>query len=149
MSLTSNSTEALLEKVKNLTIDVTKYNICSDLLAKLLAANHHMAWAVGTKLSPPFIQNNPKLLSVLLEIRNQAGRSILEASQEEFNWQATKLRSLQVSKKDAVLLESRMDDIGVVVARLISTLEDPLTKRHIELAKRQPSNKTGTSFSTT
>lgn len=131
MSLTSHSSEALLEQVKSLTIDDTKYDIRSDHLAKLLAANHHTAWAVGTKPYPPFIQNNPKVLSVIREIRNQAARAILEASQEEFNRQATKLRAendailstveaLQVSKKDTSLLATRMDDIGVVVGWVIS-----------------------------
>lgn len=84
MLLTSSLMETLLEQVQSLTIDATKYNIRSDHLGKLLAANHH-AWAVGTKPYPTFIQNNPKLLSVLHEIWNQAARSILEASQEEFN----------------------------------------------------------------
>lgn len=60
-TLTSHSSEALLEQVKSLTIDATKYNIRADHLSKLLAAKHHTAWAVGTKPYPPFIQSNPKL----------------------------------------------------------------------------------------
>lgn len=141
--------EALLAQVKTLTIDATKYNIRSAHLGKLLAARHHTAWAVGTKPYPPFIQTNPRLLGVIREIRNQAARSILEAAQDEFTRQATNLReendailttveALQVSRKDTSLLSTQMEDIGLVVSKVMSTLEDRLAKRHADLALRQP-----------
>lgn len=110
--MSSSSTDALLDQVKNLTIDKSNYSVRVDYLQRLIHADHFTPWAVGTKPYPPFIQGNNKLLSRICEIRCEAMRSIIVAKKEEFEKQASKT-SKQSSNNDPF----QVDDVNRAQAR--------------------------------
>lgn len=108
-------------------------------------------WAIGTQAYPPFVQDNPKLLGKIREVRRQAAATIQTIVKEEFLKQPAKLNAeseailntvenIWNGKKQSASLADRMDRIGPCVGHVISALENKLQKRRKRQALKQLSN---------
>lgn len=99
----------------------------------------------------PYVQDKPKLLGKIREVRCQAAATIQTIAKEEFMKQSTKLNAKAESilntvegiwngKKQSASLADRMDSIGSYVGHVISALDTKLQKRRKCLAQKQLSN---------
>lgn len=90
---TSGSVDTLLDQVKSLMTEASKYSARVDHLNIMQAAKHLTLWAIGIRPYPPFIQNNPRLLTKICEVGKEAITSIQTLAIAEFEKQADKLDS--------------------------------------------------------
>lgn len=87
--MTTKSVDALLDQVKTLMIDSSKYEIRLIYLGHMLDKDLLTPWAMGVQPYPPFILENTKLLSRIREVRRDAVRKIQAITQTEFKRQAS------------------------------------------------------------
>lgn len=148
--MTTKSVDALMESVKTLMIDSSKYEVRAVFLEQLLDQDLLAPWVTAVQPYPPFILENTKLWARIREVRREASRKIQDITRMEFTRLASKLSTegetiistleTMMTGKHAPVLDQCLNAIATHVGRLKATLTTKLDNRLTLLSHRQPTN---------
>lgn len=146
--MTSNSVDALIDQIKTLMTDSSKFSVRADYLSNMLDKDLFTPWTLTTQPYPPYIISNPKLLTKIREVRLSAARDIQLIAHSEFERQSLKLQAegetliktveSMTTGKAAVSLEHKLNQTASSVGQTKATLQAQLENREVFLAERQP-----------
>lgn len=146
--MTGMSVDTLIDQVRTLMVDSSRYAVRADFLRQLNRKNILTPWATTAQPYPPFLQTNHKLLTKIREVRYKAAATVQQLAATEFEHLAAKLEKegetlistleTMMQGKNALSLDERLSHAAAHVGKSKSTLQEKMENRMEFLAQRQP-----------
>lgn len=148
---TAKSVDALVDQVKALMLDASRFTVRAEHLYTLEGAHLLTPWATGVQPHPPFVMTNPKLLSKIREVRVEAAHKIQALAQVEFERQSNKLQKegetlimtleSMMNGKNVRILDERLTHTASYIGKNKAALQTKMEEGRLFLSKRQPTLK--------